>query len=457
MPVAFVGPSYQLETRSADVQRSINLRPVPVESGSGSSAFMLKENPGMSVFCASGSGIGRGAYAINGRAFFVIGEAFCEVTAGGVLRSLGNVTPGTAPVSIDSNTTEVFMADGTTAWTFSLTSDAFTQSADIRAIGGSNRAAYLDQYAIFSPPGLSTFYISSLGSSGSVDALDFASAEAKPDKIVSFVVSNRQLFLFGSETTEIWINTGAGDFPLQRYDGTVMGVGCGAAHSAQVCNGTPVWLGADKDGRGSVWVANGYTPQRISTRAVEEAIAASTDIESAFAYCWSWHGSPMYCLRVPGLPTTWAYDFLSQSWHEQAELVDGHFEQHRTVAAVSAFGKVLALGEDGVVYEYDGSAYSFAGDAICRDRTSPHEVANGTRQFFPSFEALVDTGVTGQAMLRYSNDGGATWSDWRRRSLGDLGKQRQRLIWNRCGSARDRVWQIRCTDAVPFSIVSAKT
>lgn len=452
--VPFVGPSYQLATRAADVQRSVNLRPVPVESGSGKSAFMLQSNPGLIEVVDLG-GVGRGCFAINGRKFAVAGSKLYEISTLGVATERGTLASSNGHVSIDANSVELFMVDGASVYTLNFTTAAFSGSSPL-GVTGSKRTAYLDQYAIYAPPG-NSFYISNLGDAATVDPLDFASAEASPDALVSFVVANRQLYLFGRETTEIWINTGANpDMPLQRYDGTVMGVGCAATHSAQVCNGTPVWLGSSKDGTGSVWAADGYTPRRISTRAVEEAISGASSIEDAYAYSWAWQGSSFYCLKVPGVETTWAYDFLSQSWHEQAELIDGAFQQHRICSTMVSDGSVYALSEAGVLYRYDGNTYRFGEDVLCRDRVSPHDVSRGDRQFFAQFELDVDTGVTGEAMLRVSNDGGAVWTDWRRRSLGALGKQKQRLLWNRCGSARDRVWNVRCTDNVPFSIIEAK-
>lgn len=455
MPVRFVGPSYQLASRTADVQRSVNLYPVPIESGSGSSSFMLQSVPGLVAFCSTATGQGRGCYSMNGRAFFVAGSTFYELLATGTSIARGTLAGATTTqVSIDSNTTQAFIADGARGYVFNLDSNLFFEATGVAEFGGSRRTAYLDQYAIWAPPG-SAFYISSLGSAGTIDPLDFASAEAMPDEIVSFVVANRQLYLFGSSTTEIWLNTGAADFPLQRYDGTVMGVGCIAPYSAQVCNGIPVWLGSSKDGIGSVWMANGYTPQRISTRAIEESLAESSDLPGSYAYTWNWQGSAFYCLRVPDLDTTFVYDFLSQSWHEQAEFVSGQYQQHRASCAMVAFGKVLVVGDDGIVYEVRSDAYSNAGDVLCRDRISPHDIQAGERQFFAEFIVAADAGVTGEVMLRMSNDGGASWGDWRRRSLGALGKRKQRIIWARCGSARDRVWQVRCTDAVPFSIVDA--
>lgn len=456
MRVPFVGPSYKLATRSADVQRSVNMRPVPIESGSGQSAFMLQSNPGL-VLVASFSGEGRAAYSINDRRFIVVGSGLYEVFANASSTLRGSLGTSTGRVSIDANSVELFMVDGVAGYTFNFATGTFTMRSGVTGMAGSRRTAYLDQYAIYAPFGGASFYISGLGNAGSVDALDFATAEAFPDNLVSLLVANRQLYLLGSKGVEIWLNTGANpDMPLQRYDGMIMGVGCLATHSAQVCNGTPVWLGASNDGVGSIWAADGYTPRRISTRAVEEALSASSDLASAYAYSWSWNGSAFYCIRVPDLETTWVYDFLSQSWHEQAELVEGEYQQHRICATMVAGGYVYALSFDGVLYRYDEDTYSFDGDVLCRDRISPHDSSAGDRQFFNMFELVADTGVTGEAMLRMSNDGGATWGDWRRRSLGALGKQRQRMLWNRCGSARDRVWHVRCTDAVPFSIVDAR-
>lgn len=457
MPVAFVGPSYSLETRSADVQRTINMRPVPVESGSGRSQFMLQSNPGLDVLCSIGGGEGRGAVSVRGRMFYAIGTGLYEVYTNGTYVLRGSLATSAGRVSMNANSVEMFMVDGVRGYTLKLSDNTFRVLAATPGLDTSIRCAYLDQYAIYVPADGQAFYISSLGAAGTVDPLDFASAEGAPDNITSFLVANRQLYLFGETSTEIWLNTGVNpDMPLQRYDGTVMGIGCFAPQSPVNCNGVPVWVGASEEGIGSVWMADGYSPRRISTRAVEEVLSTSSDLSQAYAYSMSWHGSAMYCLRAPGLDTTWAYDFLSQSWHEQAEFSNGLHQQFRVCETIVCAGSVYALGDDGVVYRLNQSTNNFAGDTMCRERISPHDVASGQRQFFPQFEMVADSGVTGEAMLRMSNDGGAVWGDWRRRSLGELGTQKQRILWNRCGSARDRVWHVRCTDDVPFSIVEAR-
>lgn len=54
MPIPFVGGSYALTLRKADVQRSVNWFPSTVESGSGKSPAILQEVPGLALFAMPG-------------------------------------------------------------------------------------------------------------------------------------------------------------------------------------------------------------------------------------------------------------------------------------------------------------------------------------------------------------------------------------------------------------------
>lgn len=454
--IPFVGPSYTLNARTADIQRSVGMFPAPVESGSGKAQFMLQSIPGLVSLNSTMSGEGRGCFEINGTGYCVVGNTLYSVNRDGVSAYLGTLSSSSGQVDIDANSNELFIVDGTRGYSLQLGSMVFNVEARVQQIGGSKRTAYLDQYAIYAPPGGSQFYVSGLGDAGSIDDLDFASAEARPDHLVSFVVANRQVYFLGAKSAEIWLNAGSSEFPLARYEGMVMSVGCVAPYSARNLNGAPVWLGADESGQGSVWTAEGYQPRRISTRAIEEAFKVSTDLSAATAYTQQWRGSYFYCINVPGLDTTFCYDALTRAWHERAELVSGVKQQHRVMGCMTVGGVDMALGSDGVLYKWDASTNNSAGSQLLRERISPHNATpEGQRQFFGGFEVDCDRGVGGVVMLRYSNDGGATWSDWRQRTLGEVGKYRTRLRWNLNGSARDRVWHVRCTDDVPFNIVHA--
>jgi hypothetical protein len=58
-------------------------------------------------------------------------------------------------------------------------------------------------------------------------------------------------------------------------------------------------------------------------------------------------------------------------------------------------------------------------------------------------------------MLRWSDDGGSTWSKEHWTTIGALGKYQNRAIWRRLGQARDRVFEVVVTDPVKAVIVSA--
>jgi hypothetical protein len=58
-------------------------------------------------------------------------------------------------------------------------------------------------------------------------------------------------------------------------------------------------------------------------------------------------------------------------------------------------------------------------------------------------------------MLRWSNDGGSTWSKEYWVGIGQMGKYRNRAIWRRLGQARDRVFEVSITDPVNVVIIAA--
>lgn len=68
-------------------------------------------------------------------------------------------------------------------------------------------------------------------------------------------------------------------------------------------------------------------------------------------------------------------------------------------------------------------------------------------------------GYDPQAMLRWSDDGGHTWSNEHWRSMGKIGEFGYRTIWRRLGMTtkiRDRVYEVSGTDPVKIAIMGAE-
>jgi len=127
--------------------------------------------------------------------------------------------------------------------------------------------------------------------------------------------------------------------------------------------------------------------------------------------------------------------------------------------------------QNGQLYMLDPNNYTDNGQSIRRLRRAPHLVTDFQRQYFDELQIQFQPGVgttgvslpisTGsvttypQAMLRWSNDGGSTWSREYWVTIGQEGKYKNRAIWRRLGWARDRVFEVSVTDPVFAVIVSS--
>lgn len=460
MKLPFVGPSYALSSRKASVQRSVNLYLSPLETPS-KAPFILKSVPGLVQFADAGAEI-RGIFEADSRCFIVAGAKLYESTSGGSLTELGTLLTANGPVDAAWGTTQVVIVDGPNGYVLNLASNAF-DSITAAAWLGSNRVAYIDGYFVFVDPDTQMHYLSQIDDATTLDALDFASAESAPDDIVAHLVVQRQVIFFGQTTTEFWSPQG-GTYFLGRDSGTIMQLGCMSTFSAQVIDNGAVWLGRDQHGGGIVYRLAGLQPQRVSTIAVEEALAESTDLTQARAYVYQFQGQTFYCLNAPGVASTWCYEIATGAWHERCDLDEaGQFTAHRATCHAYALGLHLVGADDGIVYRMDPDANTLAGDTLKRTRISPNDVTPlRDRQFFAEFVLDCTTGeaehgVTPVVELSWSDDGGYTWSNPVGRSLGLRGEYEPRVIWNRLGSARDRVWRVDFTDNAPFAIISGET
>jgi hypothetical protein len=85
---------------------------------------------------------------------------------------------------------------------------------------------------------------------------------------------------------------------------------------------------------------------------------------------------------------------------------------------------------------------------------------NFTAQQYSVYTPTITTvGVNPQVMLRWSDDGGHTWSSEHWSPMGRIGEYYQRVFWRRLGMTlklRDRVYEISGTDPVKIAIMGAE-
>lgn len=458
--LSLVGPSYALRFGKADNERTINYIPVQIESGlgKGGAGSYLKQFPGLSLLAGLGHGV-RGFCVARDVMYVVAGVALYEVSSTWAATNRGTVG-GSGIVEMSANNTQIAITSGAFGYVYDLDSKSlFSQSTNWL---GSNRVDVLDGFGIFSQPGTSQFYISGNQDFSSLDALDFASLEGSAGNLVAWVVKHREILFLKQNTGEVWYDNPDQDFPLARNSGANIEVGCAACYSLRKIGGVAYWLGRDENGAAAVFQMSAYQPQRISNHWLEEHLQALGDVSDAYAFTFHFDGLTFYVLQVPGMSTTPCFEVTSGLWFELAELVDGEYQPWRGVAHAYVYGKHVIGDASGNLYELDPTKNTNNGDTLVRDRITPHFAKPSMRrqrvgsiQFDCDVGQGLPSGQQARLMLRYSDDGGKTWGNWRYLTLGNVGQYKARARATMLGSARDRVWHIRITDDVTCNLLAA--
>ena len=450
---------------------------------------------------------------------------------------------------------------------------AFTQIVDDNFLGALV-VAYVDTYFIYVEPNSQRVYsIDTFDTNGNYiyplvfDATNVASAEGSPDNLVSMIVDHNELWLFGTNSVEVWYDAGTPSFPFARIQGAFNELGCAATFSVAKMENGLFWLGADARGKGIVYQANGYRGQRISTHAIEYAIAQYDNISDAIAYTYQQEGHSFYVLNFPSANATWVFDVTTGMWHERAGWNGSYFVRHRGNCQL-AFNNEIMIGdhETGNVYAFDLDVYAdngqpqrwlrswralpagqntlvrtahhslqldceggigltgplqqlsttlaiylengastiwftaytnpaSSGDLAAKLATYPYIqgtvcfptgakvsgslVYDSTYGYWyttatttasvpsPGFvyinstfvDNLLVQGSNPQVMLRWSDDGGHTWSSEHWADMGRIGQYYRRVLWRRLGMTmkiRDRVYEVSGSDPVKLTIVGAE-
>lgn len=395
------------------------------------------------------------------------------VTQVGLLNN-GNLNPNTYIVSVDTIGLTITMnqvaATGSAGNTLVfLNLPVFGQITDPGFLGA-DRIAFIEGWLICNQPGTRTFFTTGPTPYQMLfPGLDFALKDSSTDNLITLMEQNRELWLVGERTSEVWYN--AGDTPgvsFARIPGVGPQIGCSAKHSITRAGEQLVWLGRNEQGQNVVVCTQQYSWKRISTHAVEHAIASYPVVSDAIGYGYEEDGHLFYMLTFPTADKTWCFDFTSGSWHKRLSFdpVAGVYHRHRSNCFMD-FGDVRIVGDyqNGILWQMSRSFYTDGPNPLRALRRTPHiwSRENRERVFFSQFQIEFTPGVglqTGQgsnpqAMLKWSDDGGFTWTQEKWVTIGKAGETKNRAIWRALGRARDRVWEVVITDPVPRDIIGA--
>jgi hypothetical protein len=468
MQTPILGGSNRLRSVNAADNTMINLIPEIIPSGGKQAAYLFRA-PGLRLLATVGSGPIRGLWNYQGTGYVVSGSELYSIDSSWNATFLGNVS-GTGPVSMADNGTQLFIACDPEGFIYNRVSGLFQQITD-PDFPGAQCVGYLDGFFVFTQPNSQQFWITAILEGTQIDPLDFASAEGYPDNIVSMLIDHREIWLFGTNSTEVWYDAGAQDFPFQRIQGAFNEVGCLSPFGVCKADNRIFWIGQDARGFGMIYAAQGYIAQRVSTHAVEWQIQQYPNLQNTIAYSYQQGGHTYVAFIFPDADTSWFYDVATGEWCQRAGFNPdlGEFTRHRSNCQMN-FSSEIVVGdfENGNLYAFDLDKYDDNGTPqkwLRRWSALPQGANNLNRTTHHSLQLDCKSGVgtldttDPQVMLRWSDDSGHTFSNEHWASMGPLGDYSRRVYWRRLGMTtklRQRIYEVSGTDPVEVVILGAE-
>lgn len=465
----FIGPAYQAPSIYQDAQELINWYPEvdPTKESGERGVIALYPTDGLSLIAElpAASEV-RGLWVLPGAASMIAvsGSIVYLIDSSFGYSQVGTLASFSGQVSICDNGIEAMLADGINRYSYTIASGLFSilPTTD-GAFTGAGRVDCIDGFLIYNDPNSSQWGCTDNLASTSPQ-LSFSSKFSSSDYLITLIADHREAFLIGERTTEVWVNVGTFPFPFAIVPGTSMQHGCAAIGSIARLGESSAWLAKDTRGQSIIIQMVGYQPKRISTHAVESDIESGI-VSDAIAFTYQREGHEFYMLTFPTQDKTWCYDLTTQLWHKRAYRDNANI-LHRHPANCHAFFQginVVGDYQNGNLYNFTNTVYTDNGQPIIRIRRSPHITESLLYitydqlqiQFQPGVGLPTGQGSAPQMMLRWSDDGGSTWSAYYYLPIGAIGQYKNRAIKRMMGRARDRVFEVSITDPVWAVIVSA--
>lgn len=460
--IPFNGPTQEGRLTLVGNQHSINLRP-QLQSSGDKNKVSLYSTPGLK-FLAS---IGNGACRSNGvlfkdKLYFVAGSELISITETSGTASVGTLNTSGGRVSLVAGRDYLAIVDGTDGYSWNDT--VFAEITDPDFPTGATHATYLDGYFIFNKADSDEFYISALEDPTSIDPLDFATAESSPDNILAHTNSQKDLILCGETTTQVYYNSGNVDFPFDPYPNGVIQAGIEAKHTLVSTFHGVFWLSRTAEGEIRVVKSVGLQYEVISSDDINWQISQFSDASDAIAWIEQDGDQTLYVITFPTADKTYCCDLMYPkeiAWFEKKSWGIGRWR----ASGYGAIGSKRVIGDyiNSNFYTLDFDTFDENGEILERVRRA--QIIHSDKLELTIHEFLLDVQVgvgltTGQGsdpqiMLRYSHDGGETWSSDLWEQLGKIGQRNVEVYWSKLGAERDWLFEVIVTDPVEFNIIAA--
>jgi len=392
------------------------------------------------VLTSTPRGIGQVDGHADGKMLVVDGSTVRTVTTSGVWGSLAGSISGSDRVRMAFSEVEGAILSGGQIYVSTGTAIAQATDADYAThLSNHSQTDFLDIASIGQR--LLFIYGSRLGWSDTLDFNNtattyFLTTEDSPDANVGLSVLNARVYVFGTETTQVFVQTGQeGAAAFRPQVGSTIQRGCLSKHTIQQLDNTLFWVGDDYN----VYRLNGLTPQLLSKPWLSRKLRAE-NIADLVATRMEFEGHSFYILN--GANGCYVFDALTGEWFLWKSYGQNTLEWAQIVEASGSHFAISRLGSSFV--QLGREFATDLGVEIVLEWTA-HLPVLGGRKAIPSIRvdgtkgrgSAADVNADAFISMALSKDNGITVGNYRPHSIGKQGEYRKRAIWRQNGRARE--------------------
>lgn len=395
---------------------------------------------GLTLWASGLPGAIRGVSKLSGVPYVVAGTKLCSLDEMGNPTLRGDI-PGTDLVSMASDGVHVVIVAGGEIYVWDGALVNAVTDPDAPSASGVD---YVDGFFIFSETDTDQWFICELSMPTSYDALDFDTADWKPDKLRTPIVLKRTVLLAGEESIEAQQNVGGADFPFARVEDVFIDVGLAGRDAWAKSNDTLYYVGHEF----TVRRLDGVTPTLISRGRQSRLIKAWSDQSATVGSAHVIDDHLFIVFRNPD--GCIVYDQTTERWHDRASYGSDTWRARHYVEAYKK--QLYCSATEGKIYELDPEAYDEDGAVLEFEVITPYAYGQNKRLTITELEVVAQTGVgthtLNPIMTCQRSTDGVTWSNRKERRLGREGRSDTLVRFGPQGQFRAAAFKFRITDPV---------
>lgn len=380
--------------------------------------------PGFIKLKETGS-VARGSFVWNDAIYHVLSQELVKITdiETGDYSVIGAIDgPYTIETAIGFNHA-VIVVKGGAIYTLD-SSDTLTDISGNANFVACDDVTHINGRFVYIPSDGEPAFFSDVGAAGTVEALSYFDAEELPDKNNACFNFANTLFICGTDSIELFRDSGATPNPFQRVSGArlLSGYIGGLLEYA----GTYVFVGREKDQDFGIYVVSQGQAQKISNEYIDLILAGYTqdELKETVSGRIKWRGYDLATFRL----RRHSFGFYKGQWFLLDTLING----------------VSRPWSAGFITQFDGNYYTSFSNCLGRidkvnvdyDEPISRVIEMGYEQegfsSLQSVELNISQGFNagkGSVAIMMSRDG-VNYSEPMYRETGDVGQYDNRLQWN---------------------------